>query len=429
VTAYNCPLCKQEVSRELYERIMGTWKEKEALLSKLREQQKRLREKELQLADSFRKKAAQLQNRLSEKARKDMERQTAAYKAQLTKQRLGLEKKVAQAQRSYERKLATAVDSALTKERSRQKALLRQMKGDLKRATETAVLKERDRLQSAKDKLQRREARLQHRNEMVVKQLNAHRQRSARQLESATKRIQALEKQVKERETAQALGRLEEDNFLARLKKAFPADRCEKTPGSHCGDILHYVTEGGKEIGLIVYELKTGNTYSKSHVQQCLRAKQDREADYGLLVTEARPSKDPAGIAVSKGVIVVHHAAAVVVVEILRRQLVTVARLKVGAEERREMVREVMAYLQSPNFKNAIEGIVQESVDLYEELKKEVVTHVKGWESRLSKYRNIMASAHGIETGVRKIGMHGERKPVEGEAQEIERIALPESIG
>jgi hypothetical protein len=86
------------------------------------------------------------------------------------------------------------------------------------------------------------------------------RQRSSRQLEQAEKRIQALEKQVKERETAQALGRLEEDNFLARLKKAFPADRCEKTSGSHCGDILHYVTEGGREIGLIVYELKTGTT-------------------------------------------------------------------------------------------------------------------------------------------------------------------------
>ena len=428
-TTYNCPLCKQAVSRELYENIMGTWKEKEALLSKLREQQKRLREKELQLADSFKKKAAQLQKNLSEKTRKEMERQAAVHKAQLAKQRQDLEKRVAQAQRSYERKLASAVDSALSKERTKQKALLHQMRGDLKRATENAVLKERDRLQSAKDKLQRREAKLQHRNEVVLKQLQTYRQKSAHQLESAAKRIQALEKQVKERETAQDLGRLEEDAFLARLKKAFPGDRCEKTSGSHCGDILHYVTEGGREIGLIVYELKTGTTYSKSHVQQCLRAKQAREADYGLLVTEARPARDPAGIAVSKSVIVVHHAAAIVVVEILRRHLVTVAKLKVGTAERSVMVREVMAYLQSANFKNAIEGIVQESVDLYEELKKEVLTHVKGWELRLSRYRNIVANAHGIESGVKKIGLHGERKPVEVEATEIERIALPGSIG
>jgi len=427
VTAYSCPLCKQTVSRELYEKIMGTWQEKEVLLSKLREQQRKLREKELQLGSSFRKKAAQLQSRLSEKARRETERQMAAYKEQLTKQRLGLERKVAQAQRNYKRKLATAVDSALVRERSKHRALLRQMKGDLKRATETAVLRERDRLQSAKDKLQRREARLQERNTKLLASFQSLRQKSSRQLDQAEKRIQALERQVKERETAQSLGRLEEDSFLERLKKAFPTDRCEKTPGSHCGDILHYVTEGGKEIGLIVYELKTGTTYSRNHVRQCLSAKQDRGAEYGLLVTEARPSKDPAGIAVSKGVIVVHHAAAIVVAEILRRQLVTVARLKVGAEERREMVREVMAYLQSASFKNAIEGIVQESVDLYEELKKEVVTHVRGWEARLSKYRNIVASAHGIEIGVRKIGLHGEKKPVEIEM--IDRIALPQSIG
>lgn len=427
MTIHKCPLCGQNVSERLYNSITGIWKEKEIRLARLKEKQKKLEEREKRLTESFRKRAAQLQRDLSGKTRRDLARQAAAHKAQLTEQRRGLEKRLVQVQQNYQRKLAAEVDVALTEERRKQKELMRQMREELRRTTENAVLRERDRLRSARDKLQRKESKLQERNTKLLVSFQSLRLRSAHQLESAEKRIQALEKQVKERETAQSLGRLQEDEFLARLRKAFPTDRCEKTPGSRCGDILHYVIDGGNEIGLIVYELKTGPTFSKSHIQQALSAKQDRGGDYGILVTEARRPKDPAGIGISKGVIIVHHAAAIVVADILRKQLVTVARLRLGAEEKREAVKAVLAYLQSANFKNAIEAIVQESVDLHEELKREVATHVKGWEQRLTRYRSIVANARSIEGGVAKIGLHGEKKPVEAEA--IERIALPRSIG
>jgi len=46
MASYNCPLCGQVVTRNLYEKITGIWKEKEELMTSLKEKEKKLFSKE-----------------------------------------------------------------------------------------------------------------------------------------------------------------------------------------------------------------------------------------------------------------------------------------------------------------------------------------------------------------------------------------------
>lgn len=118
------------------------------------------------------------------------------------------------------------------------------------------------------------------------------------------------------------------------------------------------------------------------------------------MVTNAKRSKDDAGFSVSKNVIIIHPAAVMVLVTILRDHLMTVSRLKLSVEQRKQTVQAVLEYIQSANFKNSIDTIIQDTLDLYDDLKKEVEKHAKTWEFRLDKYRGIYAKTNHIQSKV-----------------------------
>lgn len=82
---------------------------------------------------------------------------------------------------------------------------------------------------------------------------------------------------------------LEEGKLFSKLKQLFPSDKFEH-PGKG-GDIIQFIIEHGKEIGRFVYECKKVKTFSKHHVEQAKAARNFRQADFAILVTNAFPSK------------------------------------------------------------------------------------------------------------------------------------------
>ena len=82
---------------------------------------------------------------------------------------------------------------------------------------------------------------------------------------------------------------LEEDILLGKLKELFPQDIFEH-PGKG-GDIIQFVFEQGEQIGKIVYECKKVKYFDKKHIEQAKTARQIREADFAVLVTNVFPSK------------------------------------------------------------------------------------------------------------------------------------------
>jgi hypothetical protein len=322
---------------------------------------------------------------------------------------------------AFRRRLASETNRHLRAEKQQQRIIKVELKERLERSANILLDKERRKLQRNRIALERRESLQKDKNRRLSEQFISFQKKSDH-------KIRSLEEQLQKNQTPQVLGLLEEGNFLKRLKEMFPNDRYEH-PGKG-GDIVHHILERRKEAGIIVYELKKVSTFNAKHVEQTYQARLSRNADYGILVTNAKRSKDDFGFSVMKGdVIAIHPAGAPVLVSVLRNQLIRISRLKLSAHKRSQTVSAVLEYIQSPPFRNNVDKIIEDTKDLYASLKKEANEHWKIWELRWNKYRDIHHGAFQIEAKVvRFLADDTEIKslPKEGE---FEPLALPIKIG
>jgi len=219
---------------------------------------------------------------------------------------------------------------------------------------------------------------------------------------------------------------LEEKVFLAKLQDEFPEDKFKHTGKG--GDIIHYVYDRNNGVGIIVYELKKVARFNNKHVLQTWKAKNQRNADYGILVTNAKRTKTDSGFSVSRGIIIIHPAGALVLISILRDHLKQISRLRLTKEERNRAIEAVLEYVRSTNFRNSLETIITDTIDLYENLKKEVKDHVKQWQFRIERYRDMNSKANMIENKVIHLLLQKEEKKKLPKPKSIQPIALPKEI-
>ena len=135
------------------------------------------------------------------------------------------------------------------------------------------------------------------------------------------------------------------------------------------------------------------------------------------------------GFSILKGIIIIHPAGALVLVSLLRKHLLSVAKLKLSKEQRAKTVKAVLDYIQSPSFKNGIENIIIDTSDLYDNLKKEIKNHLSDWRNRFNKYRNIRAEAYKIESKVVELDMPESDKKKHISNAGFSPIVLSERIG
>jgi hypothetical protein len=274
-------------------------------------------------------------------------------------------------------------------------------------------------------KLQRRDRVQMDKYQKLNNQYISLQKRSDGDLTRAKKKIESLEEQIRKNQTPQVLGLLEERTFLDKLTQEFPADTFEHTGKG--GDIVHHIIDRNTEVGIIVYELKKVAAFHKAHIDQTYEAKNKRNADYGILVTNAKRSKDDIGFSVAKGVIIIHPAGAVVLINIIRDQIIKISRLKLSAEKRNQAVKAVLEYVQGQSFRNGIESIIEATKELYLSLTKEINEHTKTWVLRLNKYRDMNSCAYAIETKVVNLLVE-ERGKTRLPKDEIVPILLPAKI-
>jgi len=412
---FKCPLCGQDVSKNLYEKITGIWKEKEKQMSALKAKERALLAKEKKLKAGF----EQEKKKITRQLRASLERQFSGQQRQLKRQVALIKKEKAGLEASFRKKISVETNRILRQERARQKGLEKTLKLQFEKAANEKIQAEHRKIEK-ENKLQR------NRHEQLARQFRALQKKSMKDMTDANRKIKLLEEQVKKNETPSMLGLLEETVFLNKLKEAFPGDKYEHTGKG--GDIVHHVMAGSAEVGVICYELKKVSAFNKAHVTQAYKAKQLRKADYGMLVTNAKRKKDDMGFFVEKGVIIIHPAGAIVLISILRDHLLAISKLKLSRQTREKTINAVLSYIQGPVFKNGIESIIVDTVDLYNSLKKEVKNHVTTWEERLDKYRNIHGQAHTIESKVINLLVaedHGKKTVV---TEEIKSIDLPKRI-
>ncbi|MCL5744339.1 MAG: DUF2130 domain-containing protein, partial [Acidobacteria bacterium] len=158
--------------------------------------------------------------------------------------------------------------------------------------------------------------------------IEAERSRTARLLAGKAEEVRRLKErieQLKRGATPQTQGLEFEVTLVSRLRREFPEDDIQHK-GKH-GDVLQLVMSNAKCAGRIIYECKRTPNVPAEHVKQCFQAKQDRNADYGVLVTTGR-RRGYNGLAQTDGIIVVAPAAVLQIVSLLRATLIEMARAR-----------------------------------------------------------------------------------------------------
>ena len=423
---FYCPLCKQEVTRVVFEKITGIWQEKERRLSALKVKERALEERKAKLLKRFAREKKQIADRAQLKLRQTLARKTRAYNESIRQQKLMLSKERTRIEATYRRRLISESNRILAVERARQSHLRLELKQRFetqsrRRIEDANRLLEKDKASFERDK------RLQsNRYNQLNKQFIAMQNKNVLEVQKRETKIHQLEEQLKKNETPQVLGLLNEKEMLQELQKRFPTDRFDHTGKG--GDIVHHVMSANREIGVMVYELKKVSHFNKEHITQTYNAQQQRNADYALLITNAKRPKDDIGFFVAKGVIVIHPAGAITIISILRDHLIAVSKLQLSSKQRDETVKAVLEYVQSPSFKNGVESIIEQTVELYSSLKKEVKEHVHVWQDRIQRYNDINSKAYFIENKVIKLAMSKDEAKRLPKSTEIIPIELPAEI-
>ena len=227
------------------------------------------------------------------------------------------------------------------------------------------------------------------------------------ELRMQAQQIKELRRELERQTTPQMEGLLNEDNLTRQLKKRFPTDKFIQTRKG--GDILQSIIRKGEQVGIMVYECKRVRRYSPSHVKQTAEAKEKRNADFAILVTNAM-KKGTQGFFTERGVMVVHVAGVLPLATMLRDQVIRIAELKLGQLQRRKAVKLVLEYLEGPDFTNSLDAIIGETITLYNDLKEEVKKHVISWKKRYDSYKKVHEQTLAVK-GTSKALLSGEPRP------------------
>jgi hypothetical protein len=214
-------------------------------------------------------------------------------------------------------------------------------------------------------------------------------------------RIGDLERRLRSGETAQSEGLLEERSMLAFLQTHFPDDVFSH-PGK-AGDIVHDVRgPRGVIVGRIVYEVKRVTSWSAAHVKQCAEAQLRREADIAVLVTNRFPARKQHHF-VERGVLVISPLALLPLIHTAREGLLRVHALRVSGDQKRVAVQAVFDYLAAGPYAEHIRRVAQHFTDLEVLFHKEMDTHERVWQSRLTHYRGLVAGVSTIHDQLRQL--------------------------
>ena len=232
------------------------------------------------------------------------------------------------------------------------------------------------------------------------------RERAERLFQGKDRTIKLLQERLKNLQkgtTPQTDGLEFEETLCARLQAEFPEDEIQHEGKG--GDVLHFVVFGDKRAGVIVYECKRTPGISSAHVQQTFRAKQQREADFAILVTTGQRRKFT-GLDEESGVLIVSPLGVVPLVCLLRTHLIEMLKAKISKEKRAEIAQHLLKYVTSPQFKNPIEEIITRTGELADLMKEEAKDHVRMWENRWEHYQRIKWDSSQVQDNLQLV-LHG----------------------
>jgi len=344
---FNCPLCESHLSKEKWEKVTGIWKT-------IREQEEKFKKKKQDLEKEIKKKEIQFKEREKRWQKEKQELRDKAEKDAL--------KKVS---KKHKKEILEAEKKAVAQGRKKQKKIDEEHR--------KKEIKLRDKVQS------------------LEKKLEEARKKGLTEQEMGLDYEKVLLKEL-------------EDNFKPH------GDIIEKK--GQRGDILHIIMYNNKDVGKILYECKrTADTWKEEYISTLKEAVLSREVNLGILVTSVFKKEKKGFFTAGENVFVILPEAVIDFVKVWRNGIIEINSLKITEDEKNTLMRDLLEYIDSNDFKNVINDIVDKSNNLKELLKKEAKQHEKIWRTRLRYYKQMSEGSSMVKEKIENILQKKKRIP------------------
>jgi hypothetical protein len=398
-----CPNCGKRipVSEVLTHQI-------EADLRKNFESQSKQREKELEA--SFNKKLSAEILRSQKQAQAELEKQIKEEKSRLAKQ---LQKK---AEEKFSDELAKLKKEL--KDKERQAADLKKQQAEVQKIQRQLEFREKTLETEIERKVEKALKKAQSETEKRIEAEYRNRELQLEKKLSDAKRQASELKRKLEQSSQQAQGEVIELELESVLKKAFPEDKIEPIAKGKAGaDVLQKVYNAGQYCGMIIWESKNTQNWSKAWLGKLRTDQRRAKAELAVLVSMALP-KDFPHFAQVDGVWVTEFPLVIGVATALRINLAQAALMKQSSKGKHEKMELLYEYLSSTEFKHRIEGIVEAFRSMQDDLDKERQATERQWAKREKQIQLVVQNV---------AGMYGDMQGLVGQSlPKIRRLELPE---
>jgi hypothetical protein len=365
-----CPKCQNKISID--EALSHQLSE--SLKKEFEEKREKEREDERRKMQDWKEKLEKMQTEKAEKEIKDLRLKIKEEQGSELKQlQEELSRQKEEAQKAKENEL-----------------ILRKKANELEDREKNLELELQRKLDNEKEKIREQTS------EQFLKEHQLKEAEYKKQAEDMKRKIEEL--QQKANLTSQQLqGEVLELELEEFLKKEFPLDTIKEVgKGVRGADIMQVVSDPlGREAGVIIWESKRTRDWDEKWVGKLKDDLRATKSDIAILVTSVLP-KGLKYFGFKDGIIITCFECLLGVASQARFALIKESQLKnslVGAQEKKDYV---MQYLQSNQFRQRVEAIIEAFKTLKEDLDKEKRMYAASWAKREKQIEQVINNTVGM---------------------------------
>lgn len=360
------------------------------------------------------------QKDFEEKKRKDNELFTERLEQELTKRSKEAEEKL-------KIKLSAETDeqfkalqhelnekSEQVKELNRSKAEIERLKREKAEVAEQAELKAQQMLtgllEKEREKISKSEA---EKNELRIKEME-------KKLQDQIKLTEEM-KRKQSQGSMQLQGEVQELAIEEYLATTFPLDTIDEIKkGARGADCIQVVnTRTAQNCGKIYYESKRTKDFQASWIEKFKADMRYKEADVGVLVTEAMPS-DMERMGLRDGIWICSFAEFKGLSAVLRESVVQINKVALSQEGKGDKMSLLYDFLTSNTFRMQVEAIVEGFSQMKNDLESEKRSMQRIWKQREKQIDKVVTNT---------IDMYGSIKGIAGSAiQSVKSLELDQNL-
>lgn len=300
--------------------------------------------------------------------------------------------------------------SEQVKELNRSKVEIERLKREKEEASEQAELKAQkllnEMLIQEREKISKSEA---EKNELRMKELE-------KKLEDQKKLTEEMQRKQAQG-SMQLQGEVQELAIEEWLSTQFPLDTIEEIKkGARGADCIQVVnTRTVQNCGKIYYESKRTKDFQPGWIEKFKADMRDKEADVGVLVTEAMPS-DMDRMGLRDGVWVCSFGEFKGLCAVLRESVIQLSKVAISQEGKGDKMHMLYDFLTSNTFRMQVEAIVEGFSQMKSDLEREKNSMQRIWKQREKQIDKVVTNT---------IDMYGSIKGIAGNAvQSVRALEL-----